>query len=114
MSWYWRFLLMMTLLRQLTWTRKFKESELSTMQVQFRPGIKGRSASSPRIKCSKRRGVEGRMLTFVAKCARDRVAEPKLGAASVTKEVVESTSSHPPARFLAAVFCIGCFGAFLQ
>ena len=31
MSWYWRFLLMMTLLRQLTWTRKFKESELSTI-----------------------------------------------------------------------------------
>jgi hypothetical protein len=29
MLWYWRFLLMMTLLRQLTWTRKFKESELS-------------------------------------------------------------------------------------
>jgi hypothetical protein len=31
MSWYWRFLLMMTFLRQLTWTCKFKESGLSTI-----------------------------------------------------------------------------------
>ena len=31
MSWYWRFLLMMTLVRQLNWTCKFKESGLSTI-----------------------------------------------------------------------------------
>jgi len=31
MSWYWRFLLMITLVRQLNWTRKFKESGLSTI-----------------------------------------------------------------------------------
>jgi len=31
MSWYWRFLLMMTLLRKLSWTCKFKESGLSTI-----------------------------------------------------------------------------------
>ena len=54
MSWYWRFLLMMTLVRKLSWTCKFKESGLSTILVQFHPRIKGRgSASSPRIKCSK-------------------------------------------------------------
>jgi hypothetical protein len=31
MSWYWRFLLMMTLVRKLSWTCKFKESGLSTI-----------------------------------------------------------------------------------
>ena len=31
MSWYWRFLLMVTLVHKLTWTGKFKESELSTI-----------------------------------------------------------------------------------
>jgi hypothetical protein len=31
MSWYWRFLLMMTLVRQLNLTCKFKESGLSTI-----------------------------------------------------------------------------------
>jgi hypothetical protein len=30
-SWYWRFLLMVTLVHKLTWTGKFKESELSTI-----------------------------------------------------------------------------------
>ena len=31
MSWYWRFLLIMTLVRKLSWTCKFKESGLSTI-----------------------------------------------------------------------------------
>jgi hypothetical protein len=31
MSWYWRFLLMMTLVRKLSWTCRFKESGLSTI-----------------------------------------------------------------------------------
>jgi hypothetical protein len=31
MSWYWRFLLMMALVRKLSWTCKFKESGLSTI-----------------------------------------------------------------------------------
>jgi hypothetical protein len=30
-SWYWRFLLMMTLVRKLSWTCKFKKSGLSTI-----------------------------------------------------------------------------------